>query len=137
MSRRAVVAILVAGVLLGPSAIGADVSVNINIEAVEPPPLVVTAPPPLVVVPMVPIVQYTPSLDVDLFFFGGSWYYWHGGHWFAAPSHRGPWTYVRIEKVPGAILAVPVKYYKAPPGQLKKLESGHPGRAKGKGKGHD
>ena len=135
MGHRSMVVILVAGTLLGPSVVGADVSVHINIG--PPPPIVVTAPPPLVAVPAAPAVQYVPSLSFDLFFFGGSWYYWHGGHWFVGPSYQGPWTYVVVERVPRAILVVPVKYWKVPPGQLKKLEGGSPGHARGKGKGHD
>jgi hypothetical protein len=119
---------------LATSAGWADVAVNVNIG--PPPPIVVSAPPPLVIVPGVPVVQYAPSLNVDLFFHSGRYYYWQGGHWFVGPSYRGPWTYVVVERVPRPILAVPVKYYKIPPGHAKKVQQGHPpGHANGKGPG--
>ncbi len=132
---RFVVATLLAGAVLAPALAGADVSVNINIG--PPPPIAIVAPPPLVVVPGVPAVQYVPSLHVDLFFAEGRWYYWHGGHWFVGPAYSGPWTSVVVHKVPRLILTVPVKYYKVPPGHLKKVPGGPPGHAKGKAKRDD
>jgi hypothetical protein len=54
------------------------------------------------------------------------------------PSYRGPWTPIAFGKLPPAIVAVPVKYYKIPPGHFKHGEKGGPpGHAKGKAKGHD
>jgi hypothetical protein len=127
-----VTAITVCSMLVVSSSAGADVSVNVNIG--PPPPIVVSAPPPLVVVPAVPAVQYAPSLTVDLFHYGGHYYYWQGGHWFVGPSYRGPWTYVVVERLPRPILAVPVQYYKIPPGHAKKLQGGRPpGHARGGG----
>ncbi len=140
MRARLVTWLLVAVTLalLAPTAGRADVSVNVNIGAPPPPAIVVPAPPALVIVPGVPTVQYAPALQVDLFFFDHRWYYPHGGFWYVGPSYRGPWRPIVVEKLPHAILAVPVKYYKVPPGHLKKLERGGPGGpGKGKGKGHD
>ncbi len=119
----------------------ADVTVNINLGP-PPPPVVVAAPPPLVVVPGVPVVQYAPSLQVDLFFHDHRWYYPHGGYWYVGPSFRGPWTPIPFAKLPRPIVAVPVRYYKVPPGHLKHREHGgppghEPGKGKGKGRGHD
>ncbi|HZS34372.1 MAG TPA: hypothetical protein VFC42_13445 [Methylomirabilota bacterium] len=134
--RRAITELLtglagVAGVLLMPGLAPAEVSVNINIG--PPPPIVVAAPPTLVAVPAVPTVSYVPALDVDVFVYGGRWYYAHGGHWFVGPSYRGPWTFVAPARVPRPILAVPVRYYKIPPGHLKHV-GGPPGSAKGHGR---
>ena len=132
MRNGLVVAIPVFCALVASSAL-ADVAVNVNIG--PPPPIVVSAPPPLVLVPAVPAVQYAPSLSVDLFLYGGHWYYWQGGRWFVGSSYRGPWTYVVVERLPRSILAVPVQYYKVPPGHAKKQGGGPHGHAKGGGKG--
>jgi len=115
----------------------ADVAININLGP-PPPPIVVAAPPALVVVPGIPVVQYAPALQVDVFFHEHRWYYPHGGYWYVGPSYRGPWTPVPFVKLPHAIVAVPVQYYKIPPGHLKHGEKGGPpGHAKGKGKGRE
>ena len=76
------------------------------------------------------------QVPAALFETEGYWYYWHGGHWFVGSSYRGPWTYVVVERLPRPILAVPVQYYKIPPGHAKKLQGGPPpGHIKGGGKG--
>jgi hypothetical protein len=117
------------------SLVGAtDVSVNVNVPAPPPPAIVLPAPPKLVVVPGIPTVQYAPSTSVDLFFHQSRWYYSHGGYWYAGPSYKGPWTAVAVPGLPAPVVAVPVKYYKVPPGHLKQLEKG---QGKGKGKGKD
>jgi hypothetical protein len=128
--------VLLAGALVVmPGASTAEVSVNVSIG--PPPPIVLVAPPPLVIVPGVPVVSYVPSTQVDRFFFDKRWYYPYGGHWFVGPTYKGPWTYVAVGKLPRSIVVVPVRYYKVPPGHLKKLESGGPpGHAKRKGQGH-
>lgn len=128
---------LVAAALLSAACVSvaaADVTVNVNLGP-PPPPVMVAAPPSFVVVPGVPVVQYAPSLHVDLFVHDKRWYYPHGGYWYVGPSHRGPWTPIAFAKLPPAIVAVPVKYYKVPPGHLKHHDKGGPpGHAKGKGK---
>ena len=131
--RRACSGLLALGLLtLMPGVARGDTSININIG--PPPPIVLAAPPPLVVVPGVPVVSYAPSVAVDLFFVDHRWYYSHGGHWWAGPTYRGPWTYVAVGSLPRPIVAVPVRYYKVPPGHLKKGPgAGPPGHAKGKG----
>lgn len=123
---------LTAGLLSTPPA-HADVSVNIQLGTPEPPPpLVVAAPPTLVVVPGTS-VYYVPSASFNLFVFGGRYYSFHNGVWFQASSHRGPWVMIAAERVPRPVLAVPVTYYKIPPGHAKKLDG--PGHGKGpKGK---
>jgi hypothetical protein len=129
--------IVVAGFVIGggspSSAPAADVSVNVNIGAPPPPAIVLPAPPALVVVPGVPLVRYAPSTNVDLFFHESRWYYSHGGYWYVGRSYRGPWTFVPVARLPRPIIAVPVKYYRVPPGHLKHAEKPHgKGHAKGK-----
>ena len=132
MRVRFVAMLAVIGAGLAPVAVAADVTVNINVPA--PPPIVLPAPPALVVVPGHTAVRYAPSLQVDLFFHGNVWYYSHGGFWYSGPSWKGPWKHVVIEKLPRAIVGIPVKFYKVPPGHLKVEKGGPPGHAKGKGK---
>jgi hypothetical protein len=134
MPSRLIPGLLLVELLTIASPAPAEVSINVNIG--PPPPIVVTAPPPVVVVPAVPLVQYVPTLRADVFRFDTDWYYWHGGHWFVAPSYQGPWTHVLVSKLPRPIRLVPAQYYKIPPGHLKKM-AGPPGHAKGRGKGHD
>ena len=128
--------VLLTGVLvLMPGALKADVLVNVNIG--PPPPIVLVAPPPLVLVPGMPMVHYAPSIQVDLFVFETRWYYPYGGHWYVGPTYKGPWTVVPVGKLPPSIVAVPVRYYKVPPGHSKRLDDGDPpGHKKGKGQGH-
>jgi hypothetical protein len=130
--RQGIALALLCAAPLASSPVFAGVSITVNVA--PPPPIVVAAPPPLVVVPAVPAVQYAPSIDVDLFFHRSRWYYWHAGHWFVGPAYRGPWTHIEVPRVPQPVLAVPVKFYKVPPGHLKKLQ-GPPGHGKGHGKG--
>jgi hypothetical protein len=130
-------AVAVFGWIVGGAsmAVAADVSVNVNLGP-PPHPIVVAAPPPLVVVSPVPAVRYAPSLQVDLFLHESRWYYPHGGYWYVGPSYKGPWAPIAFAKLPPAIVAVPVGYYRVPPGHLKQAEKGAPpGHAKGKGKG--
>lgn len=130
MKASLIAAVLVAVV---STPVAADVSVNINLGP-PPPPIVVVAPPPLLVVPGIPVVQYAPSLQVDVFFHDRRWYYPHGGYWYVGPSYKGPWAPIAFAKLPPSIVAVPVQYYKIPPGHLKHFDKGGHGKGKGKGK---
>ena len=122
-----------------PAPVQADsVSIGVNIGS-PPPPLptamVFAAPPPLVVVPGTP-VYYAPSLSVNFFAYGGRYYTHHNGAWFAAATYGGPWTFVAVERVPQPVLAVPVAYYKVPPGHMKKGGGPPPWAGHGKGPKH-
>jgi hypothetical protein len=116
---------------------GANVSVGVNVGvplppppvvvvappvvvAPAPPPPVVIGPPPIVVIPGSP-VYYAPGADFNLFVYGGRQYRFHEGNWFIATSSGGPWTFVARERVPQPVLAVPVTYYRIPPGHAKKM----------------
>ncbi len=131
-------AILALGVAVNPMALEADsLSIGVNIGTPTPPPPppvvvvppVVAAPPQLVVVPGSP-VYYAPSISMNLFVYGGRYYTFHEGMWFAAATYGAPWKAIAVGRVPQPVLAVPVTYYKIPPGQAKKV-SETPGRAKG------
>jgi len=110
-----------------------NVGVNIGIPAPPPPPIVLAAPPRVVVVPNSP-VSYAPSVDFNLFVYGGRYYTFHDGAWFYASRHSGPWTFIATERVPRPVIGVPVTYYKIPPGHAKKMGN-PPGAPQSFGKG--
>lgn len=129
--------------VLSPAAAD-NLSIGINIGSSPPPPpppVIIAAPPRVVVVPDTP-VYYAPGVDFNLFIYGGRYYSFHSGTWFAAAGHSGPWVVIANDKVPKPVLGVPVTYYKVPPGQAKKMgiAGGPEGRGKGpkgrKGKDH-
>jgi hypothetical protein len=117
----------------------AHADVNIHIGVPTPPAVVVTQPPRLVVVPG-SVVSYAPGVDFNLFFYQGRYYSFHDGVWFAATAGKGPWMKIPTHQVPRPVLAVPVAYYKIPPGHAKKMagdgpagpDGGHPGKGEGK-----
>jgi len=131
----------VAGLLPAvPALAGSDISIGINIGTPPPPPppVVVAAPPQLIVVPGTP-VYYAPGVSFNYFVYGRRYFTFHDGSWFVATTYNGPWTFVAVEKVPKPVLAVPVGYYKVPPGHMKKGEDGPPawaGKEKWKGPKH-
>ena len=102
--------------LAGASVHAADVNIGINIGPPPPPAFVVQAPPRLVVVPEVPGVQYAPDLSFNYFAYGGHYYTFNNGAWFVAAAPGAPWGYVPLERVPGPLRGVPVRYYRVPPG---------------------
>lgn len=113
-----------------------SIGVNIGLPPPPPPPaMVLAAPPPLVVVPGTP-VYYAPSLSVNFFAYGGQYYTHHNGAWFMATTHSGPWGYIAVQRVPQPVLAVPVAYYKVPPGHMKKGGGPPPWAGHGKGPKH-
>src|SRR5262245_56233748 len=101
---------------------GGDVSVGLPLGIPVPPPpsIVLPAPPPVVVVPNTQ-VSYAPSVDFNLFVYGGRYYTFHDGSWFYATRHSGPWVFIPTERVPRPVIGVPATYYKVPPGHAKKM----------------
>jgi hypothetical protein len=121
MRTLLIVGMAILGFALFTEPATADVSVNIN---VGPPPVIFSAPPRVVVIPRTP-VAYAPDTSYNVFVYGGRYFSFHDGAWFLAASHGGPWTLVPAEHVPRPLLAVPVKYYKIPPGHMKKHRHHH------------
>jgi hypothetical protein len=123
-----IVAMLVAAGLMLPATARSQVSVNVNIG--QPPPVVVARP------VMVPVtnspVYFSPSYGSDLFFYDGRYYTVRDDQWFYAARVNSPWVAISIGRVPQQIIAVPVAYYRVPPGHLKGKGPGHcpPGQAK-------
>ncbi len=116
------------------SADGVKIGVNIGVPVpppvviAAPPTVVVTTPPPPVIVTapqlvVVPgsAVYYAPNASINFFVYGGQYYSFHEGGWFVATTHGGPWSAVARERVPQPVLAVPVTYYRIPPGHAKKM----------------
>ena len=121
---------LAAGALLPPAAhAGVNVNVNVGVPVPPPPVIVAPAPPRVVVVPGSP-VYYAPEGNVNLFVYSGRYYAFHEGHWFVAPRHNGPWTFLAVDHVPGPVVAVPVKYYRVAPAPVPGPPHCPPGQAK-------
>ena len=125
--RANYVKLLLLGLTLSAVTAEAQVSVNIN---VGPPPIVFQAPPPVVVVPSTPVF-YVPDINYNVFVYEKRYYSFHEGNWFLAKTYRGPWTAVPVKSVPRAVIGVPVKYYKVPPGHAKKMDGNGQGHGQG------
>jgi hypothetical protein len=124
-----IVAMLCAASLAMAAPARSQVSVAVNIG--QPPPVIV-AQPVLVPVQASP-VAYAPAYGADLFFYDGRYYTVRDNRWFYAARVNSPWVAIAIGKVPQPILAVPVGYYRVPPGHLKHHGRGvhcPPGQAK-------
>src|SRR5262245_35356201 len=121
------------------AATAGDVKIHIGLGLPSiPAPVVIAAPPQLVVVPGTS-VYYAPAVSANYFFYKGRYYTTANGGWLTASAYNGPWAAITIGQVPSPILAVPVEYYKIPPGHLK--EKGPPpwaghGHGPKKPKGH-
>jgi hypothetical protein len=116
MYRALAVVLALAAGLSSSSVAMAQVRVNVNVA----PPVVLASPPKLVIVPSSP-VKYAPEVNANLFFHEGRYYSLHESRWLVASSHSGPWVVIETAKVPPPVIAVPVKYYKVPPGHAKKM----------------
>lgn len=120
MRGRIVIATLVAVALVGSvgaGRAGAGVSIDFNL----------ISQPQLVAVPGTP-VAYAPAVPANYFFFNGQYYLFANGGWFVAGGYNGPWLAVPPGYVPGALLAVPVNYYRAAPWQWQHWHRAHPPR---------
>ena len=125
MVKVPIVAILIAASVALPASARGQVSVQVNIGQ----PAVLVERPVLVPVSASP-VYFAPSYGSDLFFYDGRYYTVRDDRWYSAPRHNAPWVAITIGKVPRAILAVPVAYYRVPPGHLKQMGHCPPGQAK-------
>jgi hypothetical protein len=125
MGEKTFLMLSLAAGLMAPAPAHADVSIGINVGIPAPPPIVAT-PPQLGVVP---------GAAYNLFVFGGRYYSFHDGAWFYSATGKGQWAVIANERVPRPVLAVPVTYYKIPPGHAKKMVRDDEGRDRGKSGG--
>jgi hypothetical protein len=103
----------VAGVWLPEVARGDSLSIGVQTDSMHLG-IQIGNPPPLVVVPGMPV--YTaPSLPYNYFVYHKQYFLFHEGFWLRAGHHNGPWTVISVERLPRAIRAVPVDYYRHRP----------------------
>ena len=118
MLRRIVIGALAGLALVSLVGFGrAEATVSFGVDLI--------APPQLVVVPGTP-VAYAPAVPANYFFYGGQYYVFSNGAWFASHGYRGPWVAVAPAYVPRPLLAVPVGYYRAAPWQWHRWHHGAP-----------
>lgn len=110
-------------VLVAGPALADSISIGINTPSVSLG-LNIGSPPPLVLVPKTH-VYYAPSVPHNYFVYEGYYYVFHEGRWFYSHHYNGPWMGLTIHQVPRPLLAVPVTYYKIPPGHAKKYGPPH------------
>jgi hypothetical protein len=84
----------------------AQVHVNIGLN--------LPGPPQLTVVPGLP-VYYAPAAPANIFRYGGQYYVFADGTWYAGPTYNGPWIVVAPQFVPAPLLRIPLRYYHVPP----------------------
>lgn len=114
------------------AALGLSVAAAGGGAPAPPPPFPVQSPPVSVLIPGT-AVHHVPSASFNLFIYGGRYYSFHNGAWFSGPSNNGPWALMTTDRVPKPVLGVPLKYYKVPPGQAKKM-GGPTGAGSGQGR---
>ena len=86
------------------------------------------SPPRLVIVPEVRAVQYVPSVQANLFFYGGQYWAFSNGNWHVSRGYNGPWIVVAPNIVPRPVLLVPVNYYHVRPGHWNQWQRQQPPR---------
>ena len=118
--RSLLIAVALGAVALGVVALsaGSAVAADVNINSGWPPPAILRKP-AVVVVPETKVYR-APSLEFNVFVFGGKYYSLHNDRWYMTARVGAPWTPLIVEHVPTEVRAVPVKYYKMPPGYAKK-----------------
>src|SRR5512146_1084838 len=71
----------------------ATAEVNVSIGIGLPPPVVFAAPPEVVVLPDTPDVYVVPTIDIDLYFWGGWWWRFWEGRWYRSSYYDRGWVY--------------------------------------------
>jgi hypothetical protein len=120
MLRRIVIGGLMV-LVIGATATAAHAGVSVNIGISVP------APPHFAVVPGT-AVSYAPAVPANYFLYGGRYYVFANGIWYDGRGYNGPWAVVAPALVPRPLLAVPVRYYHAPPAHWKVWYRGAPPR---------
>jgi len=119
LRQTMIVALSVLALIASASVTAAQVSVNVGIN--------LPGPPSLVIIPQTP-VAYAPAVPANLFFYGGQYYVFANNGWYAGPTYNGPWVVIAPTHIPPPILAVPVRYYRAPPPGWKHWKRAEPPR---------
>jgi len=120
MRGRIVIAALVALAVVGSVGAGrATAGLHIDFNLVSQP--------QLVIVPGTP-VAYAPAVPANYFFYNGQYYLFSEGAWFVARGYNGPWLALSPAYVPGPLLTVPVRYYRAPLSQWRHWQRAQPPR---------
>lgn len=77
----------------------------------QPPSYMLEAPPELVAIPNTEVSAVWDS-KVDIFSYHGYWWRSFEGRWYRCTGYNGPWSYVRPEMVPRALIDLPPDYKK-------------------------
>jgi len=128
--------LIIATLVLVAVATSAASAAEVNVNVGWPPPTILKKP-TVVAVPETAVYR-APSLEFNVFVFGGKYYSLHNDRWYVTARVGAPWTPLIVEHVPAEVRAVPVKYYKIPPGHAKNAGNANkmkdddgPGRGKG------
>lgn len=73
-------------------------------------------------------VYFVPGVTFDILYYNGLWYYNVRGYWYWGHTYRGPWSYMRPERIPKVLRRLPPDYrsrhrrdhYRVPYGHWKK-----------------
>jgi hypothetical protein len=103
------------------SAVPAQAQVHVDIGINLP------GPPQWAGIPGLP-VYYAPAAPANVFRYGGQYYAFANGGWYAGPGYNGPWIVVAPPYVPAPLLRVPVRYYHEPPGHWREWRHEEPPR---------
>src|SRR5262245_42106758 len=106
LRRMMLVGVLLIAIAAGAGVAQAAINVNLGIN--------LGAPPALAVVPGT-AVSYAPTVPGNYFVYGGQYYVFANGVWYASRGYNGPWVLVAPAYVPRPLLAVPVQYYHVRP----------------------
>ncbi len=153
-AMRTTLRLLVAAALLAPALAHAQASASVNFQLGLPVVL-----PPMVVVQ--PGVQVVPDQDEEVFFHNGWYWVRRDDGWYRSRSHRHGWMFVRGDRVPRRLVAlppgqyrhwhapppaprpVPARYHPAPPPRYEPVREQHGppphaghGRDEGRGRDH-
>ncbi len=122
LAMRTTLRLLLAFALLAPALARAQASASVQLELGLPVVL-----PPMVVVQ--PGIQVVPDQEEEVFFYNGWYWVRRDDGWYRSRSHRHGWYFVRGERVPRKLVALP-------PGQYRRWHAPPPGPRPGPARYH-